>query len=476
LESSTNIGATYDEDSTWKGAVDEVKISKVARSSNWDKTEYANQNSPSTFLVEVSNPPGGVPVTGYNYFKSFEIQNSYVYGTSNFVDFPVLFSDVLEDIRTLPNGGYVEDENGYDIIFTDESNTILDHEVERYTSTTGGIISWIKIPILSYSSNTTIRMHYGNSSISSSQENITDVWDSDYIGVYHLNESFLDSTSNDNDATNNETLNIDGKISKGRDFPLGYVHQDLDPDLVYYYILTSENVYGEGDESSEYNSSPYPTFPENVVAAPGIEKITLTWDAALGADSYNIYWDTSSGVTTLDNKITGVTSPYLHTSLGDYTYYYIVTSVSGITESSPSSEVSADPWYGPPTGPTNFEIDTDTLLDSECVLQWDSMDWTDSYNLYYLSQEELDALSGVKKTTVSYETVMTYGTEVINITSPYDHYPLTAQNYYYCIVGVNAIGEGVPEGVLIVKIKYDGKVFDHASVMFTRLAQQYRLD
>lgn len=255
-----------------------------------------------------------------------------------------------------------------------------------------------------------------------------------------------------------------------------YDHITIDGDE-YIYNLTSVNAYGESLESDEVYGSPTTlSYPTNVSAVAGLEQVTITGDAVIGADSYNIYWKTSSGVTVLDNKIEGVTFPYLHTSLGDYTYHYIVTSISGVTESSPSSEVSADPWYGPPAGPTNFEIDTDTLLDSECVLQWDTMLWTDSYNLYCLSQEELDALSGVKKTTVSYNTVMTYGTKFENVTSPYNHYPLTAQNYYYCIVGVNTSGEGIPEGVLIIKIKYDGKIFDHSSAMFRILAQQYRLD
>jgi hypothetical protein len=51
----------------WKGVIDEVRISNIARSADWIKTEYNNQYSPQTFytMTGVSNAqtrPAGIPL------------------------------------------------------------------------------------------------------------------------------------------------------------------------------------------------------------------------------------------------------------------------------------------------------------------------------------------------------------------------------------------------------------------------------
>ena len=74
----------------------------------------------------------------------------------------------------------------------------------------------------------------------------------------------------------------------------------------------------------------------------GEGEVIVLWDPVPGTTSYNIYWSTSPGVTrATGTPITGVTSPYVHTSLvRGVTYYYIVTA-NGADESVPSAEVSA---------------------------------------------------------------------------------------------------------------------------------------
>jgi hypothetical protein len=67
------------------------------------------------------------------------------------------------------------------------------------------------------------------------------------------------------------------------------------------------------------------------------------------ADSYNLYWDTTGGVSTSDNSITGIQTSssgiiYYHSGLSMFrSYSYIVTAVNTVGESSPSNEVSAIP-------------------------------------------------------------------------------------------------------------------------------------
>jgi len=71
---------------------------------------------------------------------------------------------------------------------------------------------------------------------------------------------------------------------------------------------------------------------------------TISVSAVGGASSYNLYWKTSAGVTTSDTKITGITSPHLHSSLSNgTTYYYVATAVVSGVETSISNELSGAP-------------------------------------------------------------------------------------------------------------------------------------
>jgi hypothetical protein len=157
--------------------------------------------------------------TGYLYKKQITIDHTKVSGGSSLTNFPVLIAETVDDmLRTVPNGGKVVNASGYDIIFTDSTeSTKLDHEIESYTALSGAIVMWVRIPTLSASANTTIFMYFGNSSISVSQENKTGVWDSNFKAVWHLKEAtgsdVSDSTSNGASATqNNSPIQGAGKI------------------------------------------------------------------------------------------------------------------------------------------------------------------------------------------------------------------------------------------------------------------------
>ena len=87
--------------------------------------------------------------------------------------------------------------------------------------------------------------------------------------------------------------------------------------------------------------------PQNVSATADDGGVTVDWDTIGIATSYNIYWNTTGGVTTADNVINNIVYPFIpydHTGLTNgTTYYYIVTAVNAAVEGPPSSEVSATP-------------------------------------------------------------------------------------------------------------------------------------
>ena len=140
---------------------------------------------------------------------------------TNQANFPVLITGTYSDLATTANGGSVTNANGYDIIFTSDPAglNILAFEQESYSASTGTINYWVKIPTLSATVDTVIFMFYGNSSITTDQSNKNAVWDANFMGVWHFNQtpngasSILDSTSNGfhgTPAATGITLSTDG--------------------------------------------------------------------------------------------------------------------------------------------------------------------------------------------------------------------------------------------------------------------------
>jgi hypothetical protein len=91
--------------------------------------------------------------------------------------------------------------NGNDILFTAaDGTTKLDHEIESYTSATGALAAWVRVPALASGSNTTIYMYYGNPG-AANQQNKNGVWDANFRGVWHLVESPANGVAGHFDST-----------------------------------------------------------------------------------------------------------------------------------------------------------------------------------------------------------------------------------------------------------------------------------
>jgi len=160
---------------------------------------------------------------GYSYTRAITIEHTEV-PNSDRRNFPMLFASTDALLKSGANGGHVTSASGYDIIFTaDAAGTQkLNHEIESYNAATGQFIAWVQVPGVSHTADTVIYLFYGNSGITTSQENKTAVWDSNYQAVYHLGNgaaiSLADSTSNGNTLTNHEASPASGEIAGGASF------------------------------------------------------------------------------------------------------------------------------------------------------------------------------------------------------------------------------------------------------------------
>ena len=156
-------------------------------------TSQADSTKSATAAVILSAPCAW---TGYHYERLVVIDHTKVSNTDQ-LDFPILVSGTFPFLANISHSGTVYNPNGYDIVFTSDAAGLnrLDFEIDNYDPMTGVAAFWIRIPVLSHSSDTTIYMWYSNASIATSQENIGGVWKNNYLSVYHLgNETALSMT------------------------------------------------------------------------------------------------------------------------------------------------------------------------------------------------------------------------------------------------------------------------------------------
>ncbi|SHL10169.1 VWD domain-containing protein, partial [Rhodothermus profundi] len=100
-------------------------------------------------------------------------------------------------------------------------------------------------------------------------------------------------------------------------------------------------------------------IPQEIAAVPGDGSVVLTWQAARGALSYNVYLAAEPGVTkanwhtkTEGRQLENVRSPLVITGLrNDQPYYFVVTAVGVRGESRESNEVQAVPQPSPFAAP-----------------------------------------------------------------------------------------------------------------------------
>lgn len=155
-------------------------------------------------------------LSGYTQRLKGHINASEVYGTSDLSNYPALLSFTATQLRHTSSAGFVENINGYDIVFTAaDGSTLLSHQIEEYDPTTGEITFWVRFPTVSPTTDTEFYVYFGNSSISTDPSS-TNVWDSNYKMVLHMNESsagpttIFDASGNGTDGSDNGTISAAG--------------------------------------------------------------------------------------------------------------------------------------------------------------------------------------------------------------------------------------------------------------------------
>ena len=120
-----------------------------------------------------------------------------------------------------------------------------------------------------------------------------------------------------------------------------------------------------------------PGAPTNLSATPGNAQVVLSWSAVSGASGYNVKRATTSGgpYTPIGWMLTSTNMTDTAAGAGN-TYYYVVTAVTGVSESASSSEASATVISAPAAPPATVSA---TASDSRVALSWSPVSGASSY-------------------------------------------------------------------------------------------------
>ena len=146
-------------------------------------------------------------------------------------------------------------------------------------------------------------------------------------------------------------------------------------DATYLYEVSAINAYGESAGKSSVSATvnnSTPAAPTNFSATVNADTVNLSWDTVANATSYNIYRDSSLLGSTTSNTFTD-------TTLADGTYFYEVSAVDDIGESTSKASVSATVNNVPPAAPSNLSA---SVNQDSIDLSWDTVTDATSYNVY----------------------------------------------------------------------------------------------
>ncbi len=214
----------------------------------------------------------------------------------------------------------------------------------------------------------------------------------------------------------------------------------------YYYKISAESKYAEGDKSDIVNATPHnepPNSPVDFTASQFESNVLLNWSepSYVGGSeitNYNIYRGKTENNISLMKSVDSNDTDYLDDSIDKgVTYYYYVTAVNDVGESDPSNIENLQVTTKP-SRPTSLKAN---IVDYDISLNWSEP--TDDgglqilyYNVYRGDSEGNLNLYTSSDSTEFMDTNIEFGTD-----------------YHYYVTAVNDLGESEPSDIVNKTVK-----------------------
>jgi fibronectin type 3 domain-containing protein len=154
----------------------------------------------------------------------------------------------------------------------------------------------------------------------------------------------------------------------------------------YYYKVSAVNASGEGSATSSISVTTAASASAPLISTASVSgvKVTLTWNAASGAVSYNVYRSTDNSVYT---KIASAVADTTYTDSGDSskTYYYKVAGINKYGEEGTLSEAKSAATEAVPGKTTSTVIIAPSSSDATwtATVTWTAVDNVNTYEVGY---------------------------------------------------------------------------------------------
>jgi len=192
----------FDKEDTrnFPGKIDEVRISKVARSADWIKATH-DMMANADFAVCLASDA----YSECEFAREFEVSFPYAASVGAVLtNFPVLVR-LSSSISGFSYADFSRPHGG-DLRFFDENGVIVPHEVDTWDET-GTSLVWVRLPRLATGAK--LKGRYGCVG-DLPVVDAKDVWGEDYVGVWHLGESALPMKESSRNATDFTSSNGEG--------------------------------------------------------------------------------------------------------------------------------------------------------------------------------------------------------------------------------------------------------------------------
>ncbi|MBF0503704.1 MAG: hypothetical protein HQL14_01250 [Candidatus Omnitrophica bacterium] len=230
------------------------------------------------------------------------------------------------------------------------------------------------------------------------------------------------------------TISVSGAVKTG-----SYTDTSVANGTTYYYVVSAVNAAGESANSSQVQAKPMapalspPAAPTGLSVMPGNNQVAVSWNASVGATSYNVKRSTATSgpFTVLTSQTKNLT--YVDTSAkNQMTYYYTVSALNAGGES-PNSNLYMVTPFAPPPAPSGLAA---VPASGSVTLSWNAVSqalW------YYIGRS---TVNGGPYSTIGYATANNFkDTTVVN-----------GATYYYVVstyINVSGFGAVSPNSLQV---------------------------